>query len=104
LVLLRRSRWHSASFDEGAEDVDVFVGCGGFVIPTGGRNLLYASVWLTSRFLTASRRLGMTSIDLGSGTNKRDAGEFAAEVGGVALAIFGMVQDGVDIVEDVPFW
>src|ERR1700678_2579993 len=33
---------------------------------------------------------------------QRDAGEFAAEVGGVALAVFGVVQDGVDVVEDVP--
>ena len=35
--------------------------------------------------------------------DKRDAGEFAAEVGGVALPVLGMVQDGVDVVEDVPF-
>ena len=31
-----------------------------------------------------------------------DARQFAAEVGGVTLAILGMVQDGIDVVEDVP--
>jgi hypothetical protein len=31
-----------------------------------------------------------------------DAEEFAADVGGVAFAVFGVVQDGVDVVEDVP--
>ena len=31
-----------------------------------------------------------------------DAGELAAEVGGVALAVLGVVQDGVDVMEDVP--
>src|SRR5260370_14227790 len=36
------------------------------------------------------------------GACERDAGEFAAEVGGVALAVLGVVQDGVDVVEDVP--
>jgi hypothetical protein len=29
-------------------------------------------------------------------------GSFAAEVGGVALAVLGLVQDGIDVVEDVP--
>ena len=38
----------------------------------------------------------------GGSVRERDAGEFAAEVGGVALAVFGVVQDGVDVVEDVP--
>jgi hypothetical protein len=33
---------------------------------------------------------------------KRDAREFAAQVGGVALAVFEAVQNGVDVVEDVP--
>jgi hypothetical protein len=28
--------------------------------------------------------------------------EVAAEIGGVALAVLGVVQDGVDVVEDVP--
>jgi hypothetical protein len=37
------------------------------------------------------------------GGGEGDAGEFAAEVGGVALAVLGVVQDGVDVVEDVPF-
>ena len=32
----------------------------------------------------------------------RDAGEFALEVGGVALAILGMMQHGIDVMEDVP--
>ncbi|MGC2258144.1 MAG: hypothetical protein WA594_07570, partial [Candidatus Sulfotelmatobacter sp.] len=31
-----------------------------------------------------------------------NARKFAAEVGGVALAVLGVVQDGVDVVEDVP--
>jgi hypothetical protein len=35
--------------------------------------------------------------------HKRDARQFAAEIRGVALAILGMVQDGVDVMEDVPF-
>src|SRR6266536_3367909 len=43
----------------------------------------------------------MTRVESG-GVCERDAGEFAAEVGGVALAVLGMVQDGVDVVEDVP--
>jgi hypothetical protein len=38
----------------------------------------------------------------GGGGSEWDAGEFAAEVGGVAFAIVGVVQDGVDVVEDVP--
>ena len=38
----------------------------------------------------------MTSRD------ERNARQFAAEVGGVALAVLGVVQDGVDVVEDVP--
>ena len=37
-----------------------------------------------------------------AGGGEGDAGEFAAEVGGVALAVLGVVQDGVDVVEDVP--
>jgi hypothetical protein len=36
------------------------------------------------------------------GGGEGDAGEFAAEVRGVALAVLGVVQDGVDVVEDVP--
>jgi hypothetical protein len=35
--------------------------------------------------------------------NKGDAGQFAAEVGGVGFAVVGMVEEGVDVVEDVPF-
>ena len=31
-----------------------------------------------------------------------DAGEFAVEVGGVAGAVLGVVEDGVNVVEDVP--
>jgi hypothetical protein len=38
-----------------------------------------------------------------SAPTKGDAREFAAEVGRVALAVFGVVQDGVDVMEDVPF-
>ena len=34
--------------------------------------------------------------------HKGDARQFAAEVGGVALAVVGVVKDGVDVVEDVP--
>ena len=37
------------------------------------------------------------------GACKGDAGQLAAEVGGVALAILGVVLDGVDVVKDVPF-
>jgi hypothetical protein len=33
---------------------------------------------------------------------ERDAGEFALEVGGVAGAVLGVVEDGVGGVEDVP--
>jgi hypothetical protein len=36
----------------------------------------------------------------GVGGGERDAREFAAEVGGVALAVLGVVQDGVGVVED----
>ncbi len=58
----------------------------------------------------ALRRFGMTIIKSGGagdggesgGGGEGDAGEFAAEVGGVALAVLGVVQDGVDVVEDVP--
>jgi|GEM_PF-6125325 len=38
----------------------------------------------------------------GCGRNKRNARQFSAKVGGVALAIFRMVQDGVYVMEDVP--
>jgi hypothetical protein len=34
---------------------------------------------------------------------KGDAGQFAFEVFGIALAIAGMVQQGVDVMEDVLF-
>jgi hypothetical protein len=34
--------------------------------------------------------------------NKPHAGQFAAEIGGVALVVLGMVQDGIDVMEDVP--
>jgi hypothetical protein len=37
------------------------------------------------------------------GADEGDAREFAAEVGGVAMAVFGVVDDSVDVVEDVPF-
>jgi hypothetical protein len=43
----------------------------------------------------------MTIIE-SSGGSKRNLWQFAAEVGGVALAVLGVVQDGVDVVEDVP--
>jgi hypothetical protein len=36
------------------------------------------------------------------GGGEGDAGEFAAEVGGVVLAVVGLVEDGIDVVEDVP--
>jgi hypothetical protein len=36
------------------------------------------------------------------GTSKRNAGQLATEVGGVALAVLGVVQDGIDVMEDVP--
>ncbi len=36
------------------------------------------------------------------GTREGNAREFAAEVGGVAFAVLGVVQDCVDVVEDVP--
>ena len=32
-----------------------------------------------------------------------EAGQFPAEVGGVFLAVGGMVQEGIDVMEDVPF-
>lgn len=41
-------------------------------------------------------------VDRGCG-NERDAGEFAAKIGSVALAVLGVVQDGIDVMEDVPF-
>ena len=36
------------------------------------------------------------------GAHEWNAWEFAAEVGGVALAVLGVMQDGVDVMEDVP--
>ena len=44
----------------------------------------------------------MTSVSLSDRRDEWDSGKFAAEVGGVALAVLGVVQDGVDVVEDVP--
>ena len=38
----------------------------------------------------------------GRAADEGDAGEFALEVGGVALAVLGMMQHGIDVVEDVP--
>ena len=35
--------------------------------------------------------------------DKGDAGKFAAQVGGVGVAVGGVVEQGVDVVEDVPF-
>ena len=34
--------------------------------------------------------------------SERNARQLPAEVGGVAFAVFGVVQNGVDVVEDVP--
>jgi hypothetical protein len=72
----------------------------GFVIPTGGRTLLFAgsigAAW-DSRFLTAaSRRFGMTSVKSGA-AHKWGAGEFAAEVGDVALAAVGALLFSVEV-------
>ena len=39
---------------------------------------------------------------MSSDRRERNTGEFAAEIGGVALAVLGVVEDGVDVVEDVP--
>jgi hypothetical protein len=41
-------------------------------------------------------------MTVGGAGGKRNAREFAAKVGGVALAVLGVVQDGVDVVENVP--
>ncbi len=43
----------------------------------------------------------MTTLRGGRGS-ERDAREFPAEVGGVALAILRMVQGGVNVMKDVP--
>ena len=43
----------------------------------------------------------MTVVN-GSGGCEWDARQFAAEVGGVAVTVLGVVQDGVDVMEDVP--
>ena len=42
------------------------------------------------------------TIGKGRCKGKRNARQFAAEVGGVALAVLGVVQDGVDVVKYVP--
>ncbi|MGC2551347.1 MAG: hypothetical protein WA437_13855 [Candidatus Sulfotelmatobacter sp.] len=41
-------------------------------------------------------------MTVGGAGGEGNARKFAAEVGGVALAVLGVVQDGVDVVEDVP--
>jgi hypothetical protein len=88
-----------AGFGEGAENIDVIPKRAGDAM----RKLL-GCAGQNSRFLTGPlARFGMTSAGLGDGTYEWNAREFAAEVGGVAGAIFGMMQDGVDVVEDVPF-
>jgi len=48
------------------------------------------------------RRAFKAGFSLCGETRERNAREFAAEVGGVALTVVGVVQDGVDVVEDVP--
>ena len=54
------------------------------------RNLLFAVTRQNSRFLTGlGARFGMTSVELIGRRCEGHAGEFAAEVGGVALADSG---------------
>ena len=36
------------------------------------------------------------------GTGKRNARQLTADIGGVALAVLGVVPDGIDVIEDVP--
>lgn len=48
------------------------------------------------------RAKNLNILPAGRRCDKRDAWQLAAEVGGVAVAVLGVVQDGVDIVEDVP--
>ena len=69
-----------------------------FVIPSGARDLHFLSARRNCRSPTS---FGMTILK-GGGGSERNARQFAAEVGGVALAVLGVVQDGVDVVEDVP--
>jgi len=47
----------------------------------------------------APSRLALASVGIPTNGMR---GEFAAEVGDVALAVVGVVQDGVDVMEDVP--
>lgn len=44
----------------------------------------------------------MTRVRGSGGRDKWNARQFSAKVGGVALPIFRMVQDGVNVMEDVP--
>src|SRR2546427_2312328 len=49
-----------------------------------------------------SRGLRFVRMTSRGGRREGNAWQFAAEVGGVALAVLGMVQDGIDVVEYVP--
>ena len=42
------------------------------------------------------------TIVRGCGVHERNPRQFAAQIGGIALAVLGVVQDGVDVMEDVP--
>lgn len=70
----------------------------------GGRRIcglvgnIGAANWLHRSLGAKRRRLRMTTGKRGA--DKWDAREFTAEVGGVALAVVGVEQDGVDVVED----
>src|ERR1700676_3762315 len=51
---------------------------------------------------TITLRSGRQCIGRTNGRNERNARQLAAQVGGVALAVLGVVQDGVDVVKNVP--
>jgi hypothetical protein len=52
--------------------------------------------------LGSAGRAGMPVPTRSGVAHERNAGKFAAEVGGVALAVLGVMQYGVDVMEDVP--
>ncbi len=45
---------------------------------------------------------GLDEVPEMGGLHEGDARQFAAQVGGVGFAVGGMVEQGVDVVEDVP--
>ena len=71
----------------------------------GAPGFLHALQGIFRLLLIVDVEFGQARPGLGEAPEIRgqgDAGQFPAEVGGVFLPVGGMVQEGIDVMEDVP--